>query len=125
MEVVRTYRFARDSYVVEVRVDVANRGEESWQGALYGQLQRVEPESEGGLFRTYTYTGGILSGPEKPYEKVDFSDMASQDVDRDVDRRVGRDDPALLRRGVGPGSGADQPLLHQEPGERNASRSGW
>ena len=84
VEVVRTYRFARDSYVVEIRVDVANRSDEAWQGALYGQLQRGEPESQGGLFRTYTYTGGVLSGPEKPYEKVDFSDMASQDVDRDV-----------------------------------------
>ena len=84
VEVTRTYRFARDNYVVEIRVDVANRGEEAWQGALYGQLQRGEPESPGGLFRTYTYTGGILSGPEKPYEKVDFSDMASQDVDREV-----------------------------------------
>ena len=80
----RTYRFARDNYVVKIRVDVANRGEEAWQGALYGQLQRGEPESPGGLFRTYTYTGGILSGPEKPYEKVDFSDMASQDVDREA-----------------------------------------
>ena len=84
VEVVRTYRFTRDSYVVEIRVDVANRSDETWQGALYGQLQRGEPESPGGLFRTYTYTGGVLSGPEKPYEKVDFSDMASQDVDRDV-----------------------------------------
>ena len=84
IEVTRTYRFARDNYVVDIRVDVANRGQEAWQGALYGQLQRGEPESSGGLFRTYTYTGGILSGPEKPYEKVDFSDMASQDVDREV-----------------------------------------
>ena len=84
VEVIRTYRFTRDNYVVEVRVDVANRSDEAWQGALYGQLQRGEPESSGGIFRTYTYTGGILSGPEKPYEKVDFSDMASQDVDRDV-----------------------------------------
>ena len=84
VEVTRTYRFARDNYVVKIRVDVANRGEEAWQGALYGQLQRGEPESPGGLFRTYTYTGGILSGPEKPYEKVDFSDMASQDVDREA-----------------------------------------
>ena len=82
--VTRTYRFARNRYVFDVRVDVANRGAEAWRGALYGQLQRGEPESSGGLFRTYTYTGGILSGPEKPYEKVDFSDMASQDVDRDV-----------------------------------------
>ncbi len=84
VEVVRTYRFRRDDYVVEVRVDVANASEEPWHVAPYGQLQRGEPESSGGIFRTYTYTGGILSGPEKPYEKVDFSDMASQDVDRDV-----------------------------------------
>ena len=84
VEVTRTYRFTRDSYVIDVRIDVANRGSEAWAGAMYGQLQRGEPESEGGLFRTYTYTGGILSGPEKPYEKVDFSDMESQDVDRDV-----------------------------------------
>ena len=84
VEVARTYRFTRDSYVVEVQVEVVNRSSEAWAGAMYGQLQRGEPESEGGLFRTYTYTGGILSGPEKPYEKVDFSDMASQDVDRDV-----------------------------------------
>ena len=84
VEVTRTYRFARDHYVVEVQVDVVNRSDSAWQGALYGQLQRGEPESSGGIFRTYTYTGGILSGPEKPYEKVDFSDMASQDVDRDV-----------------------------------------
>ena len=82
--VTRTYRFARNRYVFDVRVDVANHGAEAWRGALYGQLQRGEPESSGGLFRTYTYTGGILSGPEKPYEKVDFSDMASQDIDRDV-----------------------------------------
>ncbi len=84
VEVTRTYRFTRDRYVVDVQVEVANRGSEAWTGAMYGQLQRGEPESEGGLFRTYTYTGGILSGPEKPYEKVDFSDMASQDVERDV-----------------------------------------
>lgn len=84
VEVTRTYRFARDNYVVEARVEVANGSGEDWQGALYGQLLRGEPESSGGLFRTYTYTGGILSGPEKPYEKVDFSDMASQDIDRDV-----------------------------------------
>ena len=84
VEVTRTYRFARDHYVVDVQVDVVNGSGEAWHGALYGQLQRGEPESEGGLFRTYTYTGGILSGPEKPYEKVDFSDMEGQDVARDV-----------------------------------------
>ena len=84
VEFVRTYRFERDSYAVDVRVDVINRGAETWNGALYGQLLRGEPDSPGGIFRTYTYTGGILSGPEKPYEKVDFSDLESQNVDRVV-----------------------------------------
>ena len=84
VEFVRTYRFERDSYAVDVRVDVINRGAEPWTGALYGQLLRGEPDSPGGLFRTYTYTGGILSGPEKPYEKVDFDDLATQNVDRSV-----------------------------------------
>ena len=84
VEFIRTYRFERDSYAVDVRVDITNRSTEAWTGALYGQLQRGEPESPGGLFRTYTYTGGILSGPDKPYEKVDFSDLASQNVDRTV-----------------------------------------
>ncbi len=84
VEVVRTYRFKRDDYLIDVSTEVANGSEEAWRVAQYAQLQRGEPESEGGIFRTYTYTGGILSGPEKPYEKVDFSDMASQDIDRDV-----------------------------------------
>ena len=44
VEVIRTYRFARDRYVVDVRIDVANRSDEAWYGALYGQLQRGEPE---------------------------------------------------------------------------------
>ena len=84
VEFVRTYRFERDSYAVDVRVDVVNRSAKTWNGALYGQLLRGEPDSPGGLFRTYTYTGGILSGPDKPYEKVDFSDLESQNVDRVV-----------------------------------------
>ena len=84
VEFIRTYRFERDSYAVGVWVDIRNRSTMDWAGALYGQLQRGEPESPGGLFRTYTYTGGILSGPDKPYEKVDFSDLASQNVDRTV-----------------------------------------
>ena len=72
VEVTRTYRFARDRYVVDVQVDVVNGSDEEWHGALYGQLQRGEPESSGGLFRTYTYTGGILSGRRSSTRKSIF-----------------------------------------------------
>jgi YidC/Oxa1 family membrane protein insertase len=39
---------------------------------------------EGGLFQTYTYTGGVLSQPEKPYDKIDFGDMADRALDESV-----------------------------------------
>jgi YidC/Oxa1 family membrane protein insertase len=39
-------------------------------------------EATGGLFRTYTYTGGVISGPDKPYDKIDFSDMRDADLKR-------------------------------------------
>ena len=51
---------------------------------MYGQFQRGVVEETRGIFRTYTYTGGVLSGPDKPYEKISFSDMAGQNVDRTV-----------------------------------------
>jgi YidC/Oxa1 family membrane protein insertase len=49
---------------------------------MYGQFQRSEVARQGGLFRTYTYTGGVISGEEKPYEKIDFSDMRDVDLKR-------------------------------------------
>jgi YidC/Oxa1 family membrane protein insertase len=71
----KIYTFERDSYAIRVRYEVQNGSSEPWVGRMYGQFVRSEVEPKGGLFRTYTYTGGIISGPEKPYEKYDFSDM--------------------------------------------------
>ncbi len=79
----KIYTFERGSYLIGVRHEVTNASGEPWSGRMYGQFQRSEVAPEGGLFRTYTYTGGILSGPDKPYEKYDFSDMRDLDVDRD------------------------------------------
>ncbi len=82
--VTKVYTFRRDSYLVDLSYEIRNDGDEAWAGRLYGQFLRAEVPPEGGLFRTYTYTGGVISGPEKPYEKIDFSDMASQPLDRDT-----------------------------------------
>ena len=82
VRITKIYTFHRDSYVVDLRYQVENGSGEPWGARMYGQFQRSEVVPEGGLFRTYTYTGGVISGPEKPYEKIDFSDMRDVDLKR-------------------------------------------
>jgi YidC/Oxa1 family membrane protein insertase len=82
VRIAKIYTFHRDSYVIDLRYEVQNGSEEAWGARMYGQFQRSEVTPEGGLFRTYTYTGGVISGPEKPYEKIDFSDMRDVDLKR-------------------------------------------
>ena len=64
--------------------EVRNNAATPWAGRLYGQFLRAEVPPEGGLFRTYTYTGGVISGPEKPYEKIEFSDMEKNLLERET-----------------------------------------
>ena len=82
LQATKTYTFQRGSYVIGVRYELHNNTSEPWSGRMYGQFQRSPPESKGGLFRTYTYTGGVVSGPDKPYEKIDFDDMSEADLKR-------------------------------------------
>ena len=83
LSIAKIYTFRRDSYLINLRYEVQNNSGEPWTGRLYGQFLRAEVPPEGGLFRTYTYTGGVISGPEKPYEKIEFSDMAKQVLERE------------------------------------------
>ena len=84
ISVEKTYVFHRDSYEVDVNYEVDNATGEPWSGRVYSYFRRTQVADEGGLFRVYTYTGGIVSSPEKPYEKVDFSDMSEAPLSRDV-----------------------------------------
>ncbi len=80
VEVIKRYVFSRDRYVIHVEHEVRNAAGKPWSGRMYGQLQRSRVERSGGLFQTYTYTGGVISSAEKPYQKLDFDDLAGQDV---------------------------------------------
>ena len=83
LSIAKIYTFRRDSYLIDLHYEIQNNSGEPWVGRLYGQFLRAEVAPEGGLFRTYTYTGGVISGPEKPYEKIEFSDMAKQLLERE------------------------------------------
>ena len=80
VKVTKVYTFHRSSYLIEVSYRVANGADKPWSGRMYGQFQRTEPPSKRGLGFIYTYTGGVLSTPENPYQKVDFGEIAKQDL---------------------------------------------
>ncbi|MEO5703342.1 MAG: membrane protein insertase YidC, partial [Gammaproteobacteria bacterium] len=81
--VTKVYTFRRDSYEIGLDYEVNNTSAQEWKGHLYGQFQRVVDESQGSAF-IYTYTGGVLSSAENKYEKIDFDDMADQDLNRTI-----------------------------------------
>ena len=75
IKVIKTFIFHRDSYAVNLDVEVQNNSQQTWKGLAYQQLQRTEMARESWLL--YTYTGGVVSSSWDPYEKVEFSDMAT------------------------------------------------
>ena len=73
IDVVKTYRFRRGDYLIDVQHRVDNRSEQDWLGSQYRQIQRSRPLETSRLL--YTYTGAVYYNEETKYEKVDFDDM--------------------------------------------------
>ena len=90
VRITKVFEFARDSYRVGVRYEIHNASSLPWTGQAYGQFRRVPPAGGGGALggigdvTSYTYTGAVLSSPDKPYEKIDFDDMQTEDLDREI-----------------------------------------
>jgi YidC/Oxa1 family membrane protein insertase len=80
----KTYELKRDSYQIIVTHNIKNNSGKLWRGNLYQQLQRLDYEDENQSSFIYTYTGGVIYSPEEKYEKIDFSDMADEDLKRDI-----------------------------------------
>ena len=78
----KIYEFYRDKYVIKVRYEVTNGSNETWSGSAYGQLQRVEVKNKSRT--THTYTGAVISSPEKRYEKISFDDIREGKLNRKI-----------------------------------------
>jgi len=78
VQVDKVYTFHRGSYVVDVSYEVRNQSQQPWAAHAYYQFQRQRPAEGRSAFGIYTYTGGIVHGPEMKYEKVDFDAMDKQ-----------------------------------------------
>ena len=73
LKVTKTYRFHRDSYLIDVDYQVTNRSGQTFSAYPYAQFNRSRPNDDTSLI--YTYTGAIFSSPGDEYEKIDFDDL--------------------------------------------------
>ena len=80
----KVYEFARNKYVFDLRYEIQNASAAAWSAQMYGQFLRTQVVQEGGIGFIYTYTGGILNSEEQPYEKIEFSDMADGNLERNI-----------------------------------------
>lgn len=82
VQVVKTYIFHRDSYLVDVSYQVNNQTNQAFSAYPYAQLNRNRPDDSSGFI--YTYTGAVFSSEGEEYDKVDFDDLDEQAFRRDV-----------------------------------------
>jgi YidC/Oxa1 family membrane protein insertase len=78
VSVIKQYRFARGSYIVEVRQTVANDGTSEWRGAEYAQIQRHSYPQERSMFDvdSYSFHGPVVYDGERS-SKLDRDDLMS------------------------------------------------
>ncbi|MFB2705303.1 membrane protein insertase YidC [Marinobacter shengliensis] len=86
VDITKRYRLARDSYEIDIRYLINNQSDTDWQGNFTGQIVRDEapdPTSQTTM-GIKAYLGLVISTPDDPYEKYDFSDLGKQRVNEPV-----------------------------------------
>lgn len=82
LQVVKTYTFKRDSYLVDVDYQIINQSGERFSAYPYAQLNRNRGD-DGSMF-IYTYTGAVYSSEGNEYQKVDFDELDDAPYNRTV-----------------------------------------
>ncbi|MEX0963742.1 MAG: membrane protein insertase YidC [Pseudohongiellaceae bacterium] len=76
VEVIKRYRFNRDSYLIDISFIITNNSSENWQANAFGQIKRDafdDPSDAGGFGRTYL--GFVTTLTDDPYIEVEFEDI--------------------------------------------------
>jgi YidC/Oxa1 family membrane protein insertase len=78
LRVIKQYRFARGSYIVDVRQTVSNDGPNEWRGAEYAQLHRQSYPQDRSMFDvdSYSFHGPVVYDGERS-SKLDRDDLMS------------------------------------------------
>lgn len=80
VEVTKIYIFKRGSYDVELEHKVRNNSAAVWTGRQYNQLLRKPFSERNNNNFIRTYAGGVVYTNEEKYQKVDFEDMAEENL---------------------------------------------
>ncbi len=83
LNVVKIFTFYRGKYVADVEYQIENSTTGNWSGSAYSQINRTGLTENGSKF-IYTYTGAVISSPEKRYEKIDFDDIQDNNLSLDI-----------------------------------------
>jgi len=83
LSVVKTYQFERGSHLIKVTYRIRNDTGNIWRGRSYSQFKRADPTHDG-MRLLYTFTGTVISSPDKRYEKISFDDMAEEPLNREI-----------------------------------------
>jgi YidC/Oxa1 family membrane protein insertase len=75
-QVVKTYRFRRGSYLVDVSFEVANQGDSPLQPYAYFQLVRDGKPPAGDSAMLPTFTGVAVYTEKEKFQKLSFEDIA-------------------------------------------------
>jgi len=80
LRVNKIYTFYRGRYDFNLDYEVTNNTSQQWQGSLYRQYKRGEDTGVEQSSFIYTFTGGIVSNAENPYEKYSYDDMQDENL---------------------------------------------
>lgn len=86
LKVTKIFTLKRNSYEIGVGYEVTNQSTKTWDGNLYLQLMRknTPPADKQGFVNFATYFGAAVSSPEKPYQKVSFKEMNSNNLNETI-----------------------------------------
>lgn len=78
VRVSKVYEFKRGAYDFDLRQTVDNQSANEWQGFAYQQLVFGEARPRGGIGQVYTFTGGVTSTADDPYNKIKLNDIRKE-----------------------------------------------
>lgn len=81
VEVIKRFTFHRDSYLIDVDLQIHNRTTELWSGNFFAQIKRdgqVPAYVDEGGMGLRPYVGGATFTADAPYFKLEFEDIAEE-----------------------------------------------
>lgn len=80
LKVVKTYRFTRGNYGIDVETTVTNEGTTAVKPQIYYQITRDGGKPAGDSSMYSTFTGAAVYSEEENFQKIQYSDIANQDA---------------------------------------------